>query len=129
MLQINLKKDVTSSIENAVTRLTEKLKEQGFGVLTRIDLHTKIKEKLNKEIKPAIILGACNPQLAFDAYTVNSDVASLLPCNAVLRDIGNGKVSVELAKPTMLMKMVNDKKLVELSKEADQRLAAVLEEM
>ena len=51
MLQINLKKEVTSSIENAVTRLTEKLKEQGFGVLTRIDLHTKIKEKLNKEYK------------------------------------------------------------------------------
>ena len=129
MDQINFKKEVTSSMENAVILVTEKLKEEGFGILTRIDLHEKIKEKLNKEIKPAIILGACNPQLAFEAYCRNSDVASLLPCNAVLRDIGNGKVSVELAKPTSLMKMLNDEKLVELSREADNRLAAALQKM
>ena len=60
MNQINFKKEVTGSIEEVVILVTQKLKDQGFDVLTRIDLHTKIKEKLNKDIKPTIILGACN---------------------------------------------------------------------
>src|SRR5690348_5599763 len=65
-----------------------------------------------KEIRPTVILGACNPQLAFEAYQSNTDVASLLPCNAVVRDIGSGRVSVELAKPTSMMKILGDQKLI-----------------
>lgn len=129
MEQINFKKEITSSMEAAVIAVTEKLKDQGFGVLTRIDLHIKIKEKLNKDIKPAIILGACNPQLAYDMYNENSDVASLLPCNAVLRDIGNGKVSVELAKPSTLIKILGESRLAQQALEADKKLILALEEL
>ena len=98
MQEINFKKEVSGEVETCVAKVTEKLKEQGFGVLNRIDLHTKIKKKINKDIRPTVILGACNPQLAYEAFLENPDVASLLPCNAVIRDIGEGRVSVELAQ-------------------------------
>jgi len=98
-----------------------------FGVLTRIDLHAKIKEKIGKEIPPTIILGACNPSLAFEAFVANPDVASLLPCNAVIRDVGDGRMSIELVRPSAIMEMLGDKKLVELAAEADQKLEQALE--
>lgn len=129
MKDVNFKKEVSGQVEAYVAKVTEKLKEQGFGVLNRIDLHTKIKEKINKDIKPTVILGACNPQLAYEAFLENPDVASLLPCNAVIREIGEGRVSIELAKPTFMMKMLDDAKLVELAKEADRRLTVVLSEI
>jgi len=79
MKNINFKKTINGSTEEVVTKLTDALKHEGFGVLTRIDLDAKIKEKLQKIIPPAVILGACNPQLAYEAYQIKTDVASLLP--------------------------------------------------
>jgi uncharacterized protein (DUF302 family) len=107
--------------------VTDALKGEGFGILTRIDLHSKIHEKLGKDLRPTIILGACNPQLAYEAYQRNPDVASLLPCNAVIRDIGSGKISIELAKPSSLMEMLGDRELVALAKSADDKLRNALE--
>lgn len=126
MSEINIKKIVFGSIEEVRERLTEELSKVGFGVLTRIDLDKKIEEKTGKKIKPVIILGACNPELAFEAYTENSDIASLLPCNAVLRQIEPNTISVELAKPTSMMEL-GDSKLISLAKSADQKLLHVLE--
>src|SRR4051812_7879484 len=99
MKSLNFKKEVKMSVEDAVAKITELLKNQGFGILSRIDFHTKIKEKLGKDVPQTVILGACNPSLAYEAWKANTDVTSLMPCNAVVRDIGDGKVSVELAKP------------------------------
>ena len=129
MNSINIKKEVQGKFEDVITNLTAELKTQGFGILSRIDLHEKFKEKLNKEVRPVSILGACNPALAYEAYQTNPDVASLLPCNAVVRDLGEGKVSVELAKPTFIMEMLNDPKLIDAAKAADKSLFAVLEKL
>ncbi len=129
MSLINLKREIKGPMESAIERVTEALKTQGFGVLTRIDLHTKVKENLGKDLRPVVILGACNPQLAFEAYNQNSDVASLLPCNAVVRDVGNDRISVELAKPSTLMKFLGDEKLVTMALDADARLLLALESL
>lgn len=118
-----------SDLASAIERVTSALKGEGFGVLTRIDLHTKILEKLGKEISPVVILGSCNPQLAYEAYQQNFDVASLLPCNAVLREVGGGRISVELAKPSSLMLILGDEKLVAFAKQADVQLERVLENL
>jgi uncharacterized protein (DUF302 family)/rhodanese-related sulfurtransferase len=126
MTSINIKKELLGSLDHAIEQLTAELKLEGFGILTRIDLHTKVKEKLNEELRPVVILGACNPQLAFEAYSYNSDVASVLPCNAVLRDIGNNRISVELARPSSLMKFFDDKKLELMALDADARLESAL---
>lgn len=126
---VNCKREISADVDGAVERVTAALKGEGFGVLTRIDFHAKIKEKLGKELKPVVILGACNPQLAYEAFQRNTDVASLLPCNAVVRDLGNGKVSVEFAKPSAMMEMLGDQALVALAKDADASLARVLEKV
>jgi len=126
MHEINFKKSISGQFDQVINQVTEALKKEGFGVLTRIDLDSKIKEKLGKEINPVAILGACNPQLAYEAYNQNSDVASLLPCNAVIRKIGDDKISVELAKPSALMEMLDDESLVAQAKEADEKLRKVI---
>ena len=124
---IALKKEIQASPSEAVERVTEALKAQGFGILTRIDMHTKVKEKLGKDMPPVIILGACNPKMAYEAYSTNSDVTSLLPCNAVIRELSPGKVSVELALPSELMKVIGDSKLTRLANDADSLLKRALE--
>lgn len=128
-MALNFKKEVAGSVEEVVSRVMELLKAEGFGVLTRIDLHAKLKEKLGKTVAPVVILGACNPQLAYEAYTAEPDVASLLPCNAVVRELGEGRVSVELAKPSALLALVGDERLGKLAEDADARLARVLEKL
>ncbi len=129
MKEINFKKTVTGNANEVASRVTEALKTEGFGVLTRIDLDAKIKEKLNKEIPPAIILGACNPELAYEAYQANTDVASMLPCNAVIREIKPGTISVELARPSFMMELIEDENLVNLGQEADKKLIRVLDNL
>ena len=124
---INFNREMQATVEEAIERITQALKQEGFGILTRIDMHAKFKEKLGKEVPAVVILGACNPQLAFEAYTRATDVTSLLPCNAVVRDLGQGRVSVELAKPTALMEVLGDAALVELAQVADQKLKNALD--
>lgn len=126
MTTINFKREIADSFDHAIERTTKALAAEGFGILTRIDMHSKIKEKTGKDIVPTVILGACNPNLAYEAYTANSDVASLLPCNAVIREVAPGKISVELAAPTALMKILGDAKLIALAAEADIKLERAL---
>ena len=94
MMKINFKREITDSLDHGIERVTKALADQGFGILSRIDMHSKIREKTDREIIPTVILGACNPTLAYEAYTANSDVAGLLPCNAVLRQIAPMRISV-----------------------------------
>lgn len=127
MNNINFKREISESMDRAIERVTRALAAEGFGVLTRIDMHSKIKEKTGKDIIPTVILGACNPNLAYEAYTANSDVASLLPCNAVVREVAPGKVSVELVKPTAMMQILGDAKLAQLAIDADARVERALQ--
>ena len=126
MTPINFKREISATVDQAIERATKALGAEGFGVLTRIDMHSKIKDKIGKDIIPTVILGACNPNLAYEAYTANSDVASLLPCNAVIREIAPGKVSLEFVKPTAMMQILGDAKLAELAREADAKIERAL---
>ncbi len=123
---INFKREIAASVDQAVARVTAALAEQGFGILTRIDMHSTIKAKTGKDIIPTVILGACNPNLAYEAYSANSDVAGLLPCNAVIRELAAGKISIELTAPSAMMRILGDDKLVELAGEADKRVQLAL---
>jgi uncharacterized protein (DUF302 family) len=126
MTTINFKREIADTFDHAIERATKALGAEGFGVLTRIDMHSKIKEKIGKELIPTVILGACNPMLAYEAYTANSDVASLLPCNAVVREIAPGKISLEFVKPTAMMQILGDTQLAELAREADTKIERAL---
>jgi len=126
MSTINFKREISDTVDHAIERATKALGAEGFGILTRIDMHSKIKEKIGKDIIPTVILGACNPNLAYEAYTANSDVSSLLPCNAVIREIAPGRISLEFAKPTAMMQILGDTGLTELAREADARIERAL---
>ena len=126
MTTINFKREIADTVDHAIERATKALGAEGFGILTRIDMHSKIKEKTGKDIVPTVILGACNPNLAYEAYTANSDVSSLLPCNAVIREIAPGRISLEFAKPTAMMQILGDTGLAELAREADARIEPAL---
>ncbi|MBT3236001.1 MAG: DUF302 domain-containing protein [Bdellovibrionales bacterium] len=126
MSGLNFKKEFDLNFDDAVVKISAALKERGFSILTTIDFSGKMKEKLDKDIPQLVILGACNPHLAFEAYSMNSDVTSLMPCNAVVRQLVPGRVSIELIKPTKMMEMVGDDHLVQLAQEADQILSDAL---
>ena len=126
MTTINFKREIADTLDHAIERAIKALGAEGFGILTRIDMHSKIKEKTGKDIVPTVILGACNPMLAYAAYTANSDVASLLPCNAVVREIAPGRISLEFAKPSGMMQMLGDTGLAELAREADAKIERAL---
>ena len=126
MPDINFKREVSDSLDHGVERVTKALASEGFGILTRIDMHSKIKEKTGKDIVPTVILGACNPNLAFEAYTANSDVASLLPCNAVIREVAPGRLSLEFAAPSGMLRALGDAKLTELAEQADEIIKRAL---
>lgn len=128
-MEISYKKPVKGELEQVVAKVTQVLAGAGFGTLTRIDFHSKMQEKLGEHIPPTVILGVCNPRMAFEAYKRDTDVTSLLPCNAVIRETGKGAYSVELLKPTAMLSLLNDPELTTLAAEGDKKLAEALEKI
>lgn len=106
MSQLAITKELSISVDQAVEKTTAALKEIGFGILTRIDFDQKIKEKLGEAIEKTVILGACNPKLAFEAFKQSTDTALLIPCNVAIRETGNNKCIVEAMKPSQMLKML-----------------------
>jgi uncharacterized protein (DUF302 family) len=111
--------------EEAVARVKEALKAEGFGVLTEIDVRQTLREKLGAEMDPYIILGACNPQLAHRALEQEPDIGLLLPCNVVVRADGKGS-RVDAADPQAMLGMVGNEHLDPIAEEAKQRLQRVV---
>jgi uncharacterized protein (DUF302 family) len=92
-----------SSYEEALEQVTNALKEQGFGILTRIDVKDTLKEKLDVDFRPYSILGACNPRLANRALSARGEVGLLLPCNVTVEEADDGGVIVRIADPGAMM--------------------------
>jgi len=107
--------------EEAVERTKAALKEQGFGVLSEIDIREKFKEKLGVDGPPHVILGACNPQLAHRALEVQPDLSLLLPCNVVVRE-RDGAVEVSAVDAQKMMEVVGNPELEPIARDANERL-------
>ncbi|HXS62364.1 MAG TPA: DUF302 domain-containing protein [Streptosporangiaceae bacterium] len=110
---------------DASTRVREALKEQGFGVLTEIDVQATLREKLGKETGQYLILGACNPPLAHQALTADPSIGLLLPCNVVVRT-EPGQTVVEALDPMTMVAVTGEPSLKPVAEEAARRLRAAL---
>lgn len=117
---------VTGSMDDVAVRTTDALKEKGFGILTEIDIQATIKKKLDKDMAGYRILGACNPPLAYEALTAEAHIGLMLPCNVILREVGNGQVEVAAVDPVASMKAVHNEDLGAVATEVRQRLKDVI---
>jgi uncharacterized protein (DUF302 family) len=112
--------------DEARTRITEGLKQEGFGVLTEIDVQATLKAKLNQDFRRYVILGACNPQLAYRALDADLGIGLLLPCNVCVWEDDGGSV-VSIARPESMFGIVQNNALQPVVDEAGQRLRRALE--
>ena len=104
----------------------EALKRHGFGVLSEIDVERTLKKKLGAAFRPYLILGACNPGMAFKALQAEDKIGTMLPCNVIVRDLGNGQVEVAAIDPAASMERVGKPELTELAHTVRAKLQAVL---
>jgi len=124
-----LRVDLNLPYEQALERATAALKEEGFGVLTTIDVKQTLKQKLDRDFRKYTILGACNPPLADRALHAELEIGLLLPCNVVVYEREPGTSSVAAMAPLPAMGIVGNKELQSVAKEADARLRGALERL
>ncbi|KQV67767.1 ABC transporter [Nocardioides sp. Root122] len=112
--------------DRAVEATRAALADQGFGILTEIDLAATMKAKLDVDLPPQVILGACRPQLAHQAIGVDPSIAAVLPCNVVVRSTGDATTVVEAFDPDVMMGLAEGEALASVAADAKQRLTAAL---
>lgn len=125
-MSYHFSKTLDLPFDQAVARVTEALKREGFGILTDIDVRATIKSKLGKDFRPYRILGACNPPLAFRALKLEETIGTMLPCNVIVQEHENG-VEVSAIDPVASMQAVENAGLVEVAKEVQTKLKGVIE--
>ena len=120
---------VHGGLDEAIKRTTDALKQEGFGVLTTIDVTATLKNKIGADFKPYVILGACNPNLAYRALQTEEEIGLLLPCNVIVYDNGDGTSRVSIVDPIQMMGFVQNAALEAVAAEADSRLRRVVTHM
>ncbi len=122
-------KVVDGSFDEAIDKVVRELGEEGFGVLADIDVAAKMKEKLDRDMPRYRILGACNPKLAWQAIEAVPDIGLLLPCNVLVREDDEGRVTVSFMDPESVMGLVDQPGIAELGGDVRGRLQRVCERL
>ena len=126
MINYGFTKEIEASFEEAITKATNELKKEGFGILTKIDVAEKFKEKLGIDFEKYIILGACNPPSAHEAILVEENIGLMLPCNVAIYKKQN-KTVVSIIKPTVAMKMIGNSELEHIASAIEKKLKKVFD--
>ena len=121
-------RDLTGSYDTVLPRVLEALQAEGFGVITEIDVQKTVKDKLDVDTRPYVILGACNPKLAHAALEVEADLGLLLPCNVVVYETDGG-TRVAAVNAGAMLGMVSRPELAPIADEVQERLTRVLESL
>ncbi|MDX1585459.1 MAG: DUF302 domain-containing protein [Balneolaceae bacterium] len=122
-----ISKKVDYSFDQAIEKATEELKEEGFGVLTEIDVKETLKKKLDVDFKKYRILGACNPEFAHQALQHEDKIGTMLPCNVIVEEHEDGSVEISAVDPMASMQAVENAELAAVAGEVKSRLQKVIE--
>lgn len=112
---------------DAVQHLTEVLKEEGFGIITEIDIRATFKKKIDVDFRDYRILGACNPALAYEALKLEDKVGTMLPCNVIVQDIGGGQVEVAAIDPVASMQAIDNPQLKSAAEQVREKLRRAID--
>jgi len=118
---------VRMSMDEAIDRVTEELKKEGFGVLTEIDVAATLSKKLDVDFRPYRILGACNPQFAYQALQAEDKIGTMLPCNVVVQQVNEEVVEIAAVDPIASMQAIDNPSLGSVAGEVRGRLKRVVE--
>ncbi|WP_420592598.1 DUF302 domain-containing protein [Robiginitalea biformata] len=119
-------KTLNEDFDKVIEKVTEELKNEGFGILTEIDVKETLKKKLDVDFKKYKILGACNPPYAHKALEAEDKIGTMLPCNVIVQEIEEGTVEVAAVNPMASMQAVENEKLTEVADEITSRLKHVI---
>ena len=122
-------KTIEQPFEKAVDLVREALKQEGFGVITEIDVRQTLKDKIGVDYRPYRILGACNPALAYEALQLEDKVGTMLPCNVVVQDAGAGRTEVAAIDPVASMQAIGNEALTSKARAVATRLQAAIERL
>ncbi len=122
-------KILTLTYDEAVAKVTEGLKQEGFGVLTEIDVQATLKKKLNADFKKYKILGACNPAMAFEALKAEDKIGTMLPCNVIVQEREDGRIEVSAVDPVASMSAIHNPQLGHIASQVQAKLKAVIDHL
>ena len=122
-------KTITGNFDDAIQKVTEALKTEGFGILTEIDIKATLKKKLDVDFYNYKILGACNPPFAYKALLAEDKIGTMLPCNVIVQEKTEGKIEVSAVDPAASMQAVENIALNEIASEIRGRLQKVIEQL
>ena len=126
-MSYHFSKKLDVPFDQAVSRVTQALQREGFGLLTDIDVSATMKAKLGEDFRPYRILGACNPQLAHRALQLEDKIGTMLPCNVIVQQHGGGSVEVSAVDPVASMQAIRNPGLAEVANEVQAKLKRVIE--
>lgn len=115
------------SFGQALERTEEALKQEGFGIISRIDIQEALKTKIDVDFRPYTILGACNPKLAYEALKIEDKVGTMLPCNVVVQELGPRETEIAAIDPVASMQAIENVELTEAAREVRTKLGRVIE--
>lgn len=122
-------KTIATSFDEAIQRATEALKKAGFGIITEIDVRETFKKKLNADFRDYRILGACNPAMAREALQIEDKIGTMLPCNVIVQDVGDGRIEIAAIDPVASMQAVENPALREPALKIRAMLEAAVKEI
>ena len=121
-----LEKTIDCSFDDAVEKVTEELKKEGFGVLTEIDVAATMKQKLDVDFRKYTILGACNPSFAYKALQAEDKIGAMLPCNVIVQHVSDTQTEIAAVNPVASMQSVQNEQVSEIAKEIRSKLEKVI---
>ncbi len=125
-MNYHFSKTVDYNFEEAIVRVTEELNKEGFGIVTEIDIKKVLKEKLNKDFRQYIILGACNPSIAYSAIMAEDKIGTLMPCNIVVQEHLNGDIEVSAVDPVSYLLAFRSEELSKILSEVREKLQDII---